>query len=517
MPAFGDAAALLQPVQPGGHVGDQPDRLFKRHHLVLAHAVAEQRRRVDRAAHHVEMRACVRAADHRVPVLPHLGARLPVRLVVAERPRREPGSQLVGDHDVEQRVERLFASGLGDLSDGAAGRVGVLWGESLDEDQPFPIGKAAKDSGLLRVGTLVEPSAHLRIGERPHALGHRQVHGLPPAGQPVEHKAGQERQPDLRRVRQRERDDAAASFRGDFRCAQLLFVAFGVARRDAKDVPVQRPVGGPRHVGEQRDVVVGEARKAAGDDRLELGARVLVNGRRQRQEFLARRAARRHRLTLAVVVGVRLRRRQTERTVGQRGTEQRGHLLDLLGRRLAADRVVAHRRQPNRTVAHQEAGVDGRAPVEPCQPIAERRPLPVKTSAQRVERHALDPRQHPGEVVLLVGPGGRQREAAVAAEHRGDAVLHRRARGRVPEQLGVVVRVQVDEARRERLPLRVNGFRGLFVDCRRPRRSARRAPPHHRDGRARLCRRRSRRLGSAGRACQPRRRRAAGGGTALRR
>ena len=265
-------------------------------------------------------------------------------------------------------------------------------------------------------------------------------------------------------MRQRERDDAAAALRGDFRRAQLLFVPFGVPRRDAEDVPVERPVGGPRHVGEQRDLVVGEARQAAGDDRLELGARMRAHRCRQRQELLARRAARRHRLALAVVVGVRLRRRQPERTVGQRRTEQRGHLVDLLGRRLAADRVVAHRRQPNRRVADQEAGVDGRAPVEPRQPVAERRPLPVKAGAQRVERHALDPRQHPREVVLLVGPRGRQREAAVAAEHRGDAVLHRRARGRVPEQLGVVVRVQVDEARRERLPLCVNGFRGLFVD-----------------------------------------------------
>ena len=165
-----------------------------------------------------------------------------------------------------------------------------------------------------------------------------------------------------------------------------------------------------------------------------------------------------------VVVGVRLRRRQSQRTVGQRVTEQRGHFLDLLGRRVAADRVVAHRRQPDRRVADEESGVDRDPPVEPDEPVAERRPLPVKPGAQRVERHALDPRQHPGEVVLLVGPRGRQREATVSAEHGGDAVLHRRARGRIPEQLGVVVRVQVDEARRERLPLCVNGFRGLLVD-----------------------------------------------------
>ncbi len=169
-------------------------------------------------------------------------------------------------------------------------------------------------------------------------------------------------------------------------------------------------------------------------------------------------------MALAVVVGVRLRRRQPQCTVAKRNTEQRGHLFDLLRRRLATHRVIAHRRQPNRTVAHQKTGVDGRAPVESCQPVAERRPLPVEAGAQRFERHTLDPGQHPGEVVLLVGPRGSEREATVSAEHRGDTVLHRRARGGIPEQLGVVVRVQIDEARRERLPLRVNGFRCLFVD-----------------------------------------------------
>ena len=116
-------------------------------------------------------------------------------------------------------------------------------------------------------------------------------------------------------------------------------------------------------------------------------------------------------------------------------------------------------------------------PSSRCEPVAERRPLPVETGAQRVERHALHPRQHPGEVVVLVGRRGRQREAAVAAEDRGDAVLHRRARGRIPEQLRVVVGVQVDEARRERLPFCVNGFRCLVRRRHRPRRSARHCTP----------------------------------------
>ncbi len=131
---------------------------------------------------------------------------------------------------------------------------------------------------------------------------------------------------------------------------------------------------------------------------------------------------------------------------------------------LAADGVAAHRGQPKRRMANQETGIDRDAAVEAVEPVAERRPSPVETGPQRVQRHPLDPREHPGEVVVLVGCRGRQREAAVAAEDRGDAVLHRRARGRVPEQLRVVVGVQVDEARRQRLPLRVNGFRGWLID-----------------------------------------------------
>ena len=46
-------------------------------------------------------------------------------------------------------------------------------------------------------------------------------------------------------------------------------------------------------------------------------------------------------------------------------------------------------------------------------------------------------------------------------------MLHRRARSRVPEQLRVVVSVQVDKTRRQRLPLGINGFRSRVLDVTR--------------------------------------------------
>ena len=53
------------------------------------------------------------------------------------------------------------------------------------------------------------------------------------------------------------------------------------------------------------------------------------------------------------------------------------------------------------------------------------------------------------------GPDRRDREAAVAGDHRGDAVERRRREVRVPEHLGVVVRVDVDEPGRDDVAGRV--------------------------------------------------------------
>ena len=143
--------------------------------------------------------------------------------------------------------------------------------------------------------------------------------------------------------------------------------------------------------------------------------------------------------------------------------QQHDHPRDLRTAGFVADGIGAHRGQPQGRMTDQEARVDGDAAVQAGQPVAERRPLPVQSGAQRVQRHSFDPREHPGEVVVLFGRRGRQREAAIAAEDRGHAVLHRRAGGGIPEQLRVVVGVQVDEARGQRLALGVNGFGGEII------------------------------------------------------
>ena len=132
--------------------------------------------------------------------------------------------------------------------------------------------------------------------------------------------------------------------------------------------------------------------------------------------------------------------------------EQPGHLLDLPLAGTLRGGGVAHHHPPHRRVTREKAGVDGDATLQPVEPAAEGCPVPVETRLQRLQRHALDPRQHAHQVGGVLAPGGCQAEAAVAADDGGDPVQRRRAGERIPEELGVVVGVRVDEARREHQP-----------------------------------------------------------------
>ena len=64
--------------------------------------------------------------------------------------------------------------------------------------------------------------------------------------------------------------------------------------------------------------------------------------------------------------------------------------------------------------------------------------------------HVLDVLERAHDQVVVLGPGRRDREAAVAGHDRGDAVVRRRPQRGVPEHLRVVVGVDVDEPRRDR-------------------------------------------------------------------
>ena len=87
-----------------------------------AQRVGEELRGIRAAAHAVEVRTGVAAAEEHVGVVPERAPQRPVGVVVVGRARPQHGAQVVGDHDVDQRVERVVVASLGgDVAHDASG------------------------------------------------------------------------------------------------------------------------------------------------------------------------------------------------------------------------------------------------------------------------------------------------------------------------------------------------------------------------------------------------------------
>ena len=78
--------------------------------------------------------------------------------------------------------------------------------------------------------------------------------------------------------------------------------------------------------------------------------------------------------------------------------------------------------------------------------------VPLDAGLQRGDVHVLHLLERADDDAAVLGPGGDDREAAVPGHHGRHPVEARRRQLRVPEHLGVVVRVDVDESRRHDVP-----------------------------------------------------------------
>jgi hypothetical protein len=172
----------------------------------------------------------------------------------------------------------------------------------------------------------------------------------------------------------------------------------------------------------------------------------------ERLDLDERRGSARHRPALPADVRRRLRRREADRAGRERLRDECAHRRDLRVRRLALRRLLAHDVESHRRVADERADVDrGAAALDRDEELREalERPVRADPGPERVERHALDLLERAEHEVAVRGARRRDAEPAVPHHDRRDAVPRRDREHPVPEDLGVVVRVDVDEAGRD--------------------------------------------------------------------
>ena len=163
-----------------------------------------------------------------------------------------------------------------------------------------------------------------------------------------------------------------------------------------------------------------------------------------------------------VRIFVEPRGREPEGAGDQRLVEHRGHGAPFLGRGGPVPRVLTHDEHAQRGVTDLRGDVHGaRQRAERVEVFGKGRPAPRHRLGEHRRWHVFDVREHRAQPLALLGVEGRERERAVADEHRGDTVLGHRVAGGIPEERGVEVRVRVDEARepRSRHPRRARARR----------------------------------------------------------
>ena len=217
-----------------------------------------------------------------------------------------------------------------------------------------------------------------------------------------------------------------------------------------------------------RDVVLAAdlghvaGREIAADGDLHQAALDLAHDRDEGVHFLRRCLAAGHRLAGIAVVADRNGGAEADGAGLHRLMHQLLHRADFVGRRGTLGRLFAHHIETQRRMAEQRRHVDRRAALfESIEILREGFEWPRHAEArfQRFEAHAFDLLEGLHDHLAMDFPGRRYTEAAVADHRRGDTVPRRDGQHAIPQDLGVVVRVHVDEARRDDLAGRVDRLR----------------------------------------------------------
>ena len=154
----------------------------------------------------------------------------------------------------------------------------------------------------------------------------------------------------------------------------------------------------------------------------------------------------------------RARGREAERAGAQALDGELGHAPTIgLGRRLAIGAALAHHIDAQRRVRHLGRDIDVVASLgDGIEIVGEAVPVPRQARGHHDLGDVLHALHQVDQHVVLIVVAGREADAAVAQKHGGGAVPRRRRQPLAPGHLRVVVRVHVDEARRDELAARVD-------------------------------------------------------------
>ena len=154
----------------------------------------------------------------------------------------------------------------------------------------------------------------------------------------------------------------------------------------------------------------------------------------------------------------RARGREAERAGAQAFDGELGHAPAIrLGGRLAIGAALAHHIDAQRGVRHLGRDIDVVATRgDGIEVVGEAVPVPRQALGHHDFGNVLDALHQVDQHVVLVVVAGREADAAVAQQHGRGAVPRRRRQPVAPGHLRVVVRVHVDEARRDELAARVD-------------------------------------------------------------
>ena len=148
VPSLHNPAPFAEPEKAGRHVGHVGHCGFHRGQLPTPKAIGQPLGGVTGAGHAVEVGTGVRATDHDVVVVPGCLAHDPAGRVVVGGPWPQDGLQVVGEHDVQQRVEVPLTALAGNVTDQASLETLVFDRVRIADAVQAPPGQSREHPGV---------------------------------------------------------------------------------------------------------------------------------------------------------------------------------------------------------------------------------------------------------------------------------------------------------------------------------------------------------------------------------